>query len=111
MAKNAKKSFFVKWQFCKKKFPMKKSSSNGKSTMDNESYLTLSGAGMPENTGFYTDNVNDYPENVKFWFDEKFPENVMIHMSISKRGFSQLYVAPKRTSMDGKLYQKQALKL
>ena len=106
MAKNAKKSFSVKWQFCKKNFPWKKSSSNGKSTMDDESYLTLSGAGMPGNTGFYTDNVNHCPDNVKFWFDEKFPEKVMIHTSISKRGFSQLYVIPKRTSMNGELYQK-----
>ena len=77
---------------------------------DDESYFTLTGAGMPGNQGFYTDNIENCPDDVKFRYDEKFPEKVMIHCSISKKGFSQLYVAPKKTSMDGKLYREQGLK-
>ena len=78
--------------------------------MDDESYLTFTGASMPGNTGFYAENVENCPDDVKFRFDQKFPDKVMIHCSISRRGFSQLYVAPKKTSMDGKLYREQALK-
>ena len=48
-----------------------------------KSYLTTSGAGMPGNMGFYTDNIENCPEDVKFRSDEKFPEKVMIHCTIS----------------------------
>ena len=72
--------------------------------MDDESYLTLTGAGMPGNMGFYTNDIESCPEDVKFRYDEKFPGKVMVHCSISKKGFSQLYVAPRTTTMDGTLY-------
>ena len=78
--------------------------------MDDESYLTFSGAGMPGNTGFYTDDIKKCPEKVKFRGDEKFPPKVMIHATIGKKGISRIYVAPHRTSMDGALYRKEALK-
>ena len=31
---------------------------------------------MPENLGFYTDNIDNCPDDVKFQHDEKFPEKV-----------------------------------
>ena len=55
--------------------------------MDDESFLTLTGAGMPGVFVFYTKNIESCPEDVKFRYDEKFPEKVMVHTSISKKGF------------------------
>lgn len=77
--------------------------------IDDESYFTLTGAGMPGNKGYYTSNSWNTPEEVKFQFEEKFPEKVMIWGIISSKGIGDIYVAPKRTSMDSALYRKECL--
>ena len=38
---------------------------NAKIIMDDESYFTLDGAGMPGNSGYYTSDRNSCPDNVK----------------------------------------------
>ena len=78
--------------------------------IDDESYFTLSGAGMPGNSGFYTNDLDTTPPEIKFNRVAKFePDKVMIWVAFSKRGISPIYFAPKRTSMDQELYRKECL--
>ena len=68
--------------------------------LDDESYFTMSGAGMPGNSGFYSYKPENAPEDVKFKFYEKFPEKVMIWGVISSKGIGELYIAPQ-TRLNG----------
>lgn len=77
--------------------------------MDDESYFTLSGAGMPGNFGYYSSDRNRTPNDIRLRDEAKFPEKVMIWCCISRRGISDVYVAPKRTLMDALLYQTKCL--
>ena len=79
--------------------------------IDDESWFTTSGAGMPGNSGFYSTDLNETPHEIKFNPVGKFDtDKVMIWVAFSRRGISQVYVAPQRTSMDGELYRKECLK-
>ena len=78
--------------------------------IDDESYFTLSGSGMPGNTGFYTSDVTKTPNSVKHRQQEKFPEKVMIWVAFSRRGISNIWVAPKQTSMKADTYIQECLK-
>ena len=77
--------------------------------MDDESYFTLDGAGMPGNSGYYTTDMNETPCDVKHRTESKFPEKVMIWNVISEKGCGQLYVSPKRQSMNKEHYIKNCL--
>ena len=58
--------------------------------MDDESYFTETGAGMLGNTGFYTKDRDNCPDEVKYRFDEKFPKKVMVWVAISKERLRSL---------------------
>ena len=77
--------------------------------MDDESYFTLSGAGMPGNRGYYTSDPSKTPDEIKFRQEEKFPTKVMIWAVISDKAIGDIYVSPERTTMDKHLYQKECL--
>ena len=78
--------------------------------IDDESYFTFSGAGMPGNSGFYTTDPNITPPEIKFNQVAKFePDKVMIWVAFSRRGISDIYFAPKKSSMDQETYRKQCL--
>ena len=77
--------------------------------MDDESYFTLDGAAMPGNSGYYSIDRDSCPSDVKFRHESKFPEKVMVWQIISERGRGQLYVPPKRSSMNTERYVKNCL--
>ena len=76
---------------------------------DDESYFTLSGAGMPGNRGYYTSNPSKTPNQIKHRQEDKFPEKVMVWAVIGTKGIGEIFIAPKRTSMDSQLYQNECL--
>ena len=53
--------------------------------MDDESYFTLDGTGMPGNDIFYTKDITKTPNDVKFRRQAKFPTKIMVWGVISKR--------------------------
>ena len=66
---------------------------------------------MPGNKNFYSDDPNKTPPEIMFNPVSKFDtDKVMIWVAFSRRGISQVYIAPQRTSMDGQLYRKECLK-
>ena len=77
--------------------------------MDDESYFTLDGAGMPGNSGYYTDDRDSCPNDVKHKHESKFPTKVMVWQIISERGCGQLYVAKKGETMNTARYIKCCL--
>ena len=79
--------------------------------MDDESYFTLDGTGMPGNSGYYTNDKDLTPFDVKHSPKAKFPEKVMVWAVVSYRGIGQLFVPAKRYSMDSKLYIAKCLPL
>ena len=78
--------------------------------IDDESYFTLSGSGMPGNSGFYTNDSSKTPNHIKHRQKEKFPEKVMIWVAFSRRGISKIWVAPKHSSMKAPTYIQECLK-
>ena len=77
--------------------------------MDDESYFTLDGTGLPGNDVFYTDNIAKTPNEVRFRRQAKFPTKIMVWAVISKRGI-KVKVFPKNSlSMDNEIYRTQCL--
>ena len=60
--------------------------------MDDESYFTLTGSGMPGNSGFYTADKSSVPPNIQYYGKKKFPERVMVWCAISSHGVSKPYI-------------------
>ena len=75
-----------------------KPTGNAHIIMDDESYFTLDGAGMPGNSGYYTDDQDSCPNDVKHKHESKFPVKVMVWQIISEHGCGQLYV-PKKMNL------------
>ena len=77
--------------------------------MDDESYFTLDGTGMPGNDIFYTKDISKTPNDVRFRRQAKFPTKIMVWAVISCRGI-KLKVFPKNSpSMDNEIYRTQCL--
>jgi hypothetical protein len=57
--------------------------------MDDEKYFTFSCNDMPQNSGFYTDNIKTCPTNVKYKGKAKFPSKILVWIAISERGMSE----------------------
>lgn len=62
--------------------------------LDDESYFTFSNHKMSGNDGFYTDNIEETPDNVKYAGKSKFEPKVLMWIAISSKGFSQPYFRP-----------------
>ena len=77
--------------------------------MDDESYFTLDGTGLPGNDIFYTDNVSKTPNEVRFRRQAKFPAKIMVWAVISRRGIKLMVFGKKFTSMDNVIYRKKCL--
>ena len=57
--------------------------------MDDEKYFTFSCHDMPQNSGFYTDDIKSTPNNVKYKGKAKFPKKILVWIAISERGLSK----------------------
>jgi len=60
--------------------------------LDDESYFTLTGAGMAGNTGYYTDGKKPVKQSVKFYGKRKFEQRVMVWCAISPQGVSSMAI-------------------
>lgn len=64
--------------------------------IDDEKYFPLSMAEIPGNAGFYTRNVDETPDEVKYKTKTKFPEKVLVWCAISEAGVSRPYIGRVR---------------
>jgi transposase len=65
--------------------------------MDDEKYFTLSNSEMKGNDGFYTDNYQNVPDDVRFKNKKKFEDKILVWCAISEAGFiSQPYIGVVR---------------
>ena len=60
--------------------------------IDDEKYFTFSNSSIVGNRGFYTENIQNTPDEVKYAGKKKFEEKVLVWMAISKIGFSDLFI-------------------
>lgn len=60
--------------------------------MDDEKYFTLGNSEMKGNDGFYTDNIENCPDNVKYKEKAKFADKILVWCAISTAGISRPYV-------------------
>ncbi|CAH1110287.1 unnamed protein product [Psylliodes chrysocephalus] len=79
--------------------------------MDDEKYFTLSHSEIKGNDRFYTDDIENTPDNVKFKGKSKFEDKVLVWCAISEAGFiSQPYVGRVRgEALNAELYIQRCL--
>ncbi|CAH1101845.1 unnamed protein product [Psylliodes chrysocephalus] len=78
--------------------------------MNDEKYFTFANPEIPGNSGFYTDNFNDCPDNVKFEAKAKFEDKIMVWCAISEAGVSRPYVGRVRgQAVDANVYTQNCL--
>jgi transposase len=84
---------------------------NGKfMILDDESYFTFSHHELSGNDGYYTDNVESTPDNVKFAGKSKFEPKVLVWCAISSKGISEpVYRSQKAKAINSDIYIDQCL--
>lgn len=60
--------------------------------LDDEKYFTFAWNNGDQNCGFYTNNIENTPDNIKFAPKAKFEPKVLVWAAISSKGLSQLYL-------------------
>ncbi|CAH0547925.1 unnamed protein product [Brassicogethes aeneus] len=69
-------------------------------TLDDEKYFTLSSSEMKGNDDFFTDNIEECPNEVATKAKTKFEDKVLVLAAISDRGISRPYVGQVRGEAD-----------
>lgn len=78
--------------------------------MDDEKYFTLSHSEMKGNDGFYTSNIENCPDEVKYKPKAKFADKVLVWCAISEAGISRPYVGRVRgEAVDANVYIRECL--
>lgn len=73
--------------------------------IDDEKYFTLSNSEIKGNDGFYTDHVEECPDNVRYKEKAKFADKILVWCAISIRGISAPYVGRVRgEALDSERY-------
>ena len=78
--------------------------------MDDETYFTYQHNSLPENSGFYTMNVDTAPSTVKFKTKEKYPKRLLLWIAISKDGISKPYFLPTGTAVNAQVYSEKCIR-
>jgi hypothetical protein len=78
--------------------------------LDDESYFTLDHSAQPGNNIFYSSNVNLTPDNVKYKFQEKYPEKLLVYLAISPKGVSKPFFVPSGLAVNQKVYLESCVK-
>lgn len=79
--------------------------------MDDEKYFTFSHHDIPKNTGIYTDNIEECPDEVRFKPVEKFPKKVLVWVAMSSRGLSDSFITKsKAEAVNQTIYLEKCLK-
>lgn len=83
---------------------------NKRIILDDEKYFTFSNSEMKGNDGFYTDNIEDCPNEVATKAKKKFEDKVLVWAAISDRGISRPYVGRVRgEAVDANIYTQRCL--
>lgn len=78
--------------------------------LDDEKYFGLSCDEVPGNCGFYTDNIDECPDEVRFKPKEKYPVKVLVWVAFSERGVSEPLIRPhKSVAINQYIYLDQCL--
>jgi len=57
--------------------------------LDDEKYFTFYCCKTPGNGGFYTDDIHECPDDVRFKGEEKRPKKILVWIAISEKGLSE----------------------
>lgn len=78
--------------------------------LDDEKYFTFSWSQSFINDGFYTNNINNVPDEIRFNKKAKFEQKVLVWVAISSKGLSQLYIhRTKGIAVNKTVYVKNCL--
>lgn len=78
--------------------------------LDDESYFTFSHHELSGNDGFYTDNIEITPDNIKYASKSKFEPKVLVWVAISSKGVSVPLIRPnKAKAVNADIYIGQCL--
>jgi transposase len=77
--------------------------------MDDESYFTLSNSDKNSNAGFWTNDVQSTPDEVKFKTKQKYEQKAMLWIAISPRGISQPFLVPSGLAVNQHIYLKECI--
>lgn len=78
--------------------------------LDDESYFTLSNSTLSGNNTYYSDDVNNAPNNIKFKFKKKFEPKLMVWIAISPKGVSKPYFKPSKLAINQEVYLNECIK-
>jgi hypothetical protein len=79
--------------------------------MDDEKYFGFSNDDIPGNSGFYTGNIEECPDSVKYKGKSKYPKKILVWIAISERGISKpLIRSSKAVAINQNIYLKECLK-
>ena len=59
-----------------------------------ESHFTLDHSAQPGNDIFYSSNVYSMPESVKYKYQKKYPQKLLVYLAFSPKGVSKPYTVP-----------------
>ncbi|XP_031621601.1 uncharacterized protein LOC116339710 [Contarinia nasturtii] len=78
--------------------------------LDDESYFTFSHHELSGNDGFYTDNIEATPDNVRYAGKSKFEPKVLVWLAISSKGASMPVIRPQGAkAINSDIYNDQCL--
>ena len=78
--------------------------------MEDEKYFTFYNDKIPSNSGFYTDNKEDCPDDVKYKGEDKYKDHMLVWIAISARGISEPLIRPvKAPAKNQHIYLKECL--
>lgn len=78
--------------------------------LDDESYFTFSHHELSGNDGYYTDNIETTPDNVRYAGKSKFEPKVLVWVAISSKGVSVPLIRPnKAKAINSDIYIRQCL--
>ena len=77
--------------------------------IDDVSIFTLSNSSSNGNSKFYTSNIRQAPEDVKYKIKKKFEDHIMLWLRFSEKGCSKPYFLNKGISMNQYNYLKECI--
>src|SRR5205823_6522067 len=60
--------------------------------IDDEKYFTFSNHDIPQNTGFYTSDKENAPNDVKYKPKEKYEKKILVWLALSAKGVSTPFI-------------------
>ena len=78
--------------------------------LDDESYFTLKHSTVGGNNIFYTDNVDNCPNSVKYSRKSKFEKKVLVWIAVSQKGISSPFIRPSGLAINQDVYLNDCIK-